>query len=184
MNEGVLKNKSLSTGSLGISEKIAVLPVVVQQLKSSEFYLLIEKNDKTKIINISSEIDRAFPRKYGFSGAVGGAAIDKENNIFVVTTVSPKPIQRQEDELQSWGSKDSRLFFTMIDSSNLTVVCSFLVNDIPPEYAYWLPHIREIHGNVLLMFTDGVPGGDVSDKVSGKVYLKNLSTYTKSQCTT
>lgn len=180
LNGGVSKNNSLSLGSLGLTEKIAVLPVVVQKFKTSEFYLWIEKSDKTDVINISYELEEKFP-KFFFSAPVGGAAIDKNNNIFVVTTISAKPNQ---NAIQSWGSKGSRLFFAMIDSSNLSTVCSFLVNDIPPEYANWLPHIREIHGNVMLMFTSGMPGVDPSDPVSGKVYLKNLSSYTKSQCNT
>lgn len=181
LNGGVSKNNSLSLGSLGLTEKIAALPVVVQKLKTSSFYLWIEKRNETHVVNISSELERKYP-KFGFTGPVGGAAIDENSNIFVVTTVSPKPIQRQRNDIQSWGSKGSRLFFAMIDSSDLSTVCSFLVNDILPEYANWLPHIREIHGNVMLMFTSGMPGVDSSDTVSGKVYLKNLSRYSESQC--
>ena len=178
---GLEKKNSLEIGPGIIFDNKLFISFVVESFNSSELFLVKIENNKVDLRNISFILDK-LDEGYSFTKPIGGMAIDKENNSFLAASIVNLKSNRPSRYLYTWGDNSSSVFIQIFNPLDFSQKCEILISNSTNSAPEWLPHMKTVHGKTILLYTSGSSGKSRFDNVKTKVFIRNLSEYTKKLC--
>ena len=147
---------------------------------SKDLLLLSEQLNEFKVSHITVSIFSII--LYFFTKTLGGSFIDKENNGFLVTNLANLVVDRPDKYFFNWGHDSSYIYIYIFNPSNFLKKCEIIISNPMNDAPEWLPHVRTVHGETILMYTSGKVGKSNTDNIKTKVFIRNLSKYTEENC--
>tara|TARA_A100001011_G_C14315393_1_gene847723 strand:- start:3216 stop:4649 length:1434 start_codon:yes stop_codon:yes gene_type:complete len=177
---GLKKNNSLEIGPGFNVEDMNVIPLIIEKMNSSELFLIEIKNDEVDLQKMNFLLDKK-NKQYFFTKTLGGTVIDKKNNAFLVTNIANLILDRP-NKFFNWGHDSSYIYVFIFNPLDSSKKCKLVIENPINNAPEWLPHVRTVQGQSILMYTSGKIGKSNSENVKTKVFIRNLSKYAEKNC--
>ena len=105
----------------------------------------------------------------------------KKNNAFLVTNIANLILDRP-NKFFNWGHDSSYIYVFIFNPLDSSKKCKLVIENPINNAPEWLPHVRTVQGQSILMYTSGKIGKSNSENVKTKVFIRNLSKYAEKNC--